>query len=92
MIALGGLVFDDRRLTTDDGPKIALPTHPLTPVATESTPYKCEYHLVTRTDGVTFPRLKHVGFLLHSLTPVARTGLTEAPQAFCVSVCPTATV
>ena len=47
--------------------------------------------VLEKVQPVTRPRPRRVGFLLHRPAP-AFAGLTEAPQAFCVSVCPTATV
>jgi len=41
-------------------------------------------------ESLTLPPLEAVGFLLHRERP-AVAGLTLAPQAFSVSVCPTAT-
>jgi len=44
------------------------------------------------TQWVKYPRLKLVGFLLHQPVPTTTVGLTESPQAFCVSASPAATL
>ena len=45
-----------------------------------------------RGGDVKYPRLKLVGFLLHRPVPTVPMGLTESPQAFCVSASPAATL